>query len=54
MTDFSDEDKIKAEYYIKIELFLKLVIDAHKVVIFDHPVHLHIYGQEEGSMQNGK
>jgi len=54
MTDFSDQDKIKAEYYPEVENLLKSVTGAHRVVVFDHQVRLHVYGQGEGSTNNGK
>ncbi|VBB74927.1 Putative protein of unknown function [Podospora comata] len=36
--DFSDDDKIKAEYYPEVEQLLKDVTGAHRVYIFDHTI----------------
>ncbi|KAK4645176.1 hypothetical protein QC761_000610 [Podospora bellae-mahoneyi] len=36
--DFSDDDKIKAEYYPEVEQLLKDATGAHHVYIFDHTI----------------
>lgn len=53
-TDFSDEERIKAEYYPEVETLLESLTGAHRVFIFDHQVRLHVYGQAEGSTHNGR
>jgi len=45
--EFTDDEKIKTEYYREVEELLKAATGAHKVVIFDHTVRRHVPGQTD-------
>src|SRR5271156_3083288 len=51
--DFTDDEKIKKEYYKEVEDLLKKVTGAHKVVIFDHTIRRSIPGQVDTPSQRG-
>jgi hypothetical protein len=44
--DFTDEEKIKTEYYKEVEDLLKEATGAHKVIVFNHIVRRHKLGTE--------
>jgi len=51
--DFTDDEKIKTEYYKEVEDLLKKVTGAHKVVIFDHTIRRSIPGQVDNPSSRG-
>src|SRR5271163_1841443 len=51
--DFTDEEKIKTEYYAEVEDLLKKAVGAFKVIIFDHTIRRHVYGQPDTRLNRG-
>ncbi len=47
VTDFSDDETVKAVYYPQVERAVKAATGADRVVIFDHTVRRHIPGTKD-------
>jgi hypothetical protein len=47
VTDFDDEDAVKAVYYPEIERAMKAATGADRVFIFDHTIRRHIAGAKD-------
>jgi hypothetical protein len=45
--DFTDDEKIKSEYYKEVEDLLKAATGAHKIVIFDHTIRRRVPGEPD-------